>query len=173
MSDIQYGLALGFATAAHINQTRKYTGEPYVAHCSSVAKIVEQYDNDIYVLQAALLHDTVEDTSVTNDRIKLVFGERVAKLVEELTDVSKPSDGNRKVRKEIDRQHLAQSSCEAATIKLADLIDNSKSIVENDKEFAKVFLAEKEALLEVLKHGNSDLYALAAKTLNEAKEKLK
>lgn len=166
-------LALNFAQVAHKNQKRKYTNEPYVTHCISVANLVSEYDSSEHVVQAALLHDTVEDTDVTNDRIKLIFGERVAELVKELTDVSKPSDGNRKVRKEIDRQHLAKSSSEAATIKLADLIDNTNSIVEHDKEFAKVYLAEKEELLKVLTHGNEDLYALAKKTLEEAKEKLK
>jgi (p)ppGpp synthase/HD superfamily hydrolase len=56
------------------------------------------------------------------------FAKEVVALVEMLTDVSKPEDGNRAVRKEIDRQHTALASPEGKTIKLADLIDNTQSM---------------------------------------------
>ena len=50
---------------------------------------------------------------------------------------------------------------EAKTIKLADLIDNTKSIVEHDPRFAKVYLEEKRLLLEVLKDGDETLWQQA------------
>ena len=109
------------------------------------------------MLAAAWLHDVVEDTPVTLQDIEFTFGSEVAELVENLTDVSQPQDGVRRVRKEKDRQHLAKTKPEAKTIKLADLIDNTRSIAEHDQKFAKIYLAEKRLLLEVLKEGNQTL----------------
>ena len=101
--------------------------------------------------------NTVEDTATTNDDIKKEFGPRIAKLVDELTDISKPEDGNRATRKAIDRNKLAGVSADAQTIKLADLISNSKDIQKNDPKFAKVYMQEKALLLDVLTRGNSSL----------------
>mgnify|MGYP003624998870 FL=1 len=90
------------------------------------------------------------------------FGPRVASMVDDLTDVSKPEDGNRAVRKELDRQHTAKASPDAQTVKLADLISNSTSIVRDDPSFAKVYMKEKAALLEVLTEGNVILFKQAS-----------
>lgn len=165
-------LALGFATCAHRQQKRKYTGEPYVNHCASVARIVAEYTTDEAVIAASTLHDVIEDTEVTPAELRDVFGNRVALLVLEVTDASRLEDGNREVRKRIDREHLARSSPEGATIKLADLIDNTSSIVAHDKGFARSYLREKELLLEVLRHGNSDLWQRAFETLQAAQREL-
>ena len=113
------------------------------------------------MLIAALLHDVVEDTGVSEGDIRTLFGDDVATLVSGLTDVSKPEDGNRETRKRIDREHTANQSDRCKTIKLADLISNSRSIAQYDKEFAKVYMAEKKLLLEVLKGGNEVLYQTA------------
>lgn len=155
-----------FATAAHYaaHNVRKYTGEPYINHPAEVVSILKSYDCDADALIcAAWLHDVVEDTGVPLSVIDSEFGHYVASLVEQLTDVSKPSDGNRKTRKAIDRDHTSKCSAVAATIKLADLISNTRSIVERDPEFAKTYLAEKRLLLDVLRHGNDDLWQIAAK----------
>lgn len=165
-------LALGFAMCAHRNQKRKYTGEPYASHCRNVAAIVAEYTSDPAVIAAAALHDVLEDTEVTPAEMQDVFDDRVTLLVIEVTDVSRLDDGNRELRKRLDRDHLARSSPDGATIKLADLIDNTSSIVEHDKDFAKAYLREKEALLEVLKHGNVELWQRAYATLQEAQREL-
>ena len=165
-------LALGFTQCAHRQQKRKYTGEPYANHCRNVAAIVAEYTSDPAVIAAATLHDVLEDTEVTPAEMRDVFGERVTLLVIEVTDVSRLEDGNREVRKRLDKEHLAQSSPDGATIKLADLIDNSSSIVKHDKGFARAYLREKEALLEVLKHGNSALWKRAYTTLQDAQREL-
>tara|TARA_B100001094_G_scaffold251890_1_gene249809 strand:+ start:183 stop:698 length:516 start_codon:yes stop_codon:yes gene_type:complete len=154
--------ALEFATEAHKGQVRKYTGEPYIVHPIEVMGLVKQVVDDPEMQAAALLHDVVEDTPVSIKEIKDEFGPRVAALVSDLTDVSKPEDGNRAVRKELDRQHSAQASPEAQTIKLADLINNSKSIMEHDPKFAKVYMREKTALLEVLVQGHPTLHKQAS-----------
>lgn len=153
-----------FAEWSHGNagQLRKYTGEPYIVHPREVAALVRSVPHDEAMVAAAFLHDVVEDTPVSIERIRDIFGDDVASLVDQLTDVSKPSDGNRKARKEIDRQHTAKASARAKTIKLADLISNTESITAHDHEFAKVYLREKRALLEVLKEGDAVLYLIAA-----------
>jgi (p)ppGpp synthase/HD superfamily hydrolase len=162
-------MAATFAAGAHaaINHRRKYTGEPYFDHCEAVATIVSTVTADIDVIAAAFLHDVVEDTQVTNDDIRHFFEDKVARLVAEVTDVSRPEDGNRRVRKEIDRQHLAKASPEGKTIKLADLIDNSKDIIKGDPNFAKVYMREKRALLEVLVGGDPTLYAQASRIVED------
>ena len=154
-----------FAAKAHEGQKRKYTEEPYVYHPMRVAFWVATALGDPEVTAAALLHDVVEDTAVTLDDIETQFGSRVAGLVEEVTDVSNQSDGNRRVRKAIDRDHLTQASPEGQSIKLADLIDNAESISQHDPGFAKVYMREKEELLEVLTRGNEDLYRHAEEML--------
>jgi hypothetical protein len=151
--------ARAYATRAHkrIEHRRKYSDQPYDVHLEAVAKLVATVSDDAETIAAAWLHDTVEDTPATLGDIEAQFGAVVAELVEELTDVSKPGDGNRARRKEIDRQHLAQASVRAKTVKLADLIDNCRDITRHDPRFARVYLAEMGALLEVLKDGAPSL----------------
>ena len=154
-----------YATEAHqrINHSRKYNNEPYDVHLSAVAKLVASVTDDAEMIAAGWLHDTVEDTQATLEDIEEVFGQPVAELVEELTDVSKPGDGNRVLRKAIDRRHLAQASQRAKTVKLADLIDNCKDITRHDPRFARIYLAEMGSLLDVLQEGNEQLFKRAKK----------
>jgi (p)ppGpp synthase/HD superfamily hydrolase len=155
--------AAEFAAAAHarVGQLRKYTGTPYIEHPRAVADLVRGVAHTPEMLAAAWLHDTIEDTGATHEELYYAFGPVVARLVTELTDVSKPSDGNRKARKALDREHLAIASPPAKTIKLADLIDNTRSIVANDPKFARVYLEEKRLLLPFLKSGDPGLWAIA------------
>jgi hypothetical protein len=163
-----------YATEAHqrINHRRKYNNEPYHVHLSAVAKLVASVTDDEEMIAAAWLHDTVEDTQATMEDVEAEFGVQVAELVEELTDVSKPGDGNRVRRKQIDRMHLAQASKRAKTVKLADLIDNCKDITRHDPRFAQVYLAEMNSLLDVLQGGNEQLYRRAEKIHATSVEKL-
>jgi hypothetical protein len=70
-------------------------------------------------------------------------------------------------RKARDCAHSAQAPAEAQTIKLADLISNSRSIMEHDPEFARVYLEEKRLLLEVMTKGDATLMAEAKKYIME------
>lgn len=153
-----------FATKAHgsIDQRRKYTGEPYIVHPIAVAELVRSVPHTEEMVAAALLHDVVEDTPVTIGQISDVFGTEVAELVDWLTDVSKPSDGNRRVRKRKDLMHLAKAPPAAKTVKLADLIDNTLTISKYDPSFWRVYRREKDGLLEVLKEGDPVLWSTAA-----------
>ena len=150
-----------FAVKAHGPQKRKYSGDPYIVHPLEVAKIVQGVPHTNAMVAAAILHDVIEDTEASYDDVAVNFGSVVADLVDELTDVSKPEDGNRAVRKALDRAHLAKASADAQTIKLADVISNSQDIKANDPSFAKVYIEEMKALLEVLTKGDKTLYAKA------------
>ena len=157
--------AKGFAMCAHRNQRRKCEDAEYVVHCERVARLVARYTADPNVIAAAFMHDVLEDTDVTAEEMRRVFGDAVTNLVLEVTDVSRPSDGNRRVRKDKDRDHLAGSSSGGATIKLAYLIDNSGSIAAHDRGFAFIYLREADALLNVLKHGDKRLWELAQQAI--------
>lgn len=150
-----------FATKAHFGQTRKYNGVAYITHPEAVVALVRSVPHNEYTLAAAWLHDVAEDCGVSVKTLERQFGWTVANLVDWLTGVSKLSDGNRKIRKQLDLEHLAKAPAAAQTVKLADLIDNTSSIVKYDPEFAKVYLAEKRALLEVLKEGDPTLWEKA------------
>ena len=159
-----------FALQAHrsIGQRRKYTHLPYEVHLEAVAEMVASVSSDPEMIAAAWLHDAVEDTPVTLPKIREKFGAAVAHLVKELTDVSRPGDGNRAMRKALDRQHLAGASARAQTIKLADLIDNYRDICSHDPAFAKVYGKETAALLAVLKAGDERLRRLAEEVLAQS-----
>lgn len=155
-----------YAMAAHaaVGQKRKYTGEPYIVHPAEVASIVDRVEGATFdMIAAAWLHDVIEDTGCTFTDVHMAFGIDIATMVNWLTDVSRPEDGNRATRKRIDRERLASAPAEVQTIKLADLISNSKSIMQHDPEFAKVYLEEKRLLLEVLTKGDRELHAEAAR----------
>jgi len=152
-----------FASQAHrrIDHRRKYSNQPYEVHLKGVAALVSSVTNDPEVQAAAWLHDLVEDTSLTIGDIRREFGERVASLVSDLTDVSRPGDGNRAIRRAIDRLHLKDATPEAKTIKLADLMDNCRDICRHDPRFGRTYLQEMALLLNVLGEGDEPLYRRA------------
>lgn len=163
-----------FATQAHrrIDQRRKYSNQAYEVHLKAVADLVASVSDDQEMIAAAWLHDTVEDTPATLGDIEHEFGSGVAQLVADLTDVSRPGEGNRAARKAIDRAHTAQASVRAKTVKLADLTDNCRDICQHDERFARVFVVEMGALLDVLVEGDERLYKRARKTLDQCARKL-
>ena len=82
--------AIEFSSKAHDNQIRK-SGEPYVNHPIEVSKILASIKLDTASIVSGLLHDTIEDTSISLEEIKNLFGEEVADLVEGLTKINKYS----------------------------------------------------------------------------------
>ena len=79
--------AYRFAEEAHSSQTRA-SGEPYITHCVAVAAILAELRVPPVVVIAALLHDTVEDTTVSIEDITQYFGEEAAKLVDGVTKLT-------------------------------------------------------------------------------------
>lgn len=163
-----------YATEAHarINHLRKYSMEPYDVHLKNVADIVASVTDDPEVIAAAWLHDVIEDTPTSFLDIEREFGPQLADLVSEVTDVSRPSDGNRATRKSIDRAHLAGASRRGKTIKLADLIDNCQDICRQAPDFARTFLTEMASLLEVLSDGDPGLYDRATAIMHKNADNL-
>lgn len=140
--------ARNFAKERHAGQVRKYTGDPYFNHLHEVAEILSKHFTEKTMIAAAYLHDIIEDTETTLAEIELLFGKIVSGYVDGLTDISIANDGNRKFRKQIDREHLWTQCAEVQLIKCADIISNTKSIVEHDPKFSLVYLEEKTLLLD-------------------------
>lgn len=152
-----------YATKAHAacNQRRKYTLEPYIVHPAAVVEIVRSVSPIEEVLAAAWLHDTVEDTGTTLIDIQEHFGPDVATLVAMVTNPEQLPGTNRMHRKRAHFLHTANASQEAQTIKLADIIDNTREILLYDPHFARVYLIEKRIQLAGLQRGNEILKAQA------------
>lgn len=150
MSYIEAQAAI-FAAKAHGEQLRKYSGSPYIVHPQEVASILRHYGYfNPDLLAAAWLHDVVEDTTITAGEIDLYFNANVGFIVEYVTDVSRPEDGNRRRRKALDRAHAARGSAASQILKCADILSNAPSIRINDPDFFKVWSHEKIDLLTCL-----------------------
>lgn len=145
-----------FATKAHAakEQRRKYTFEPYIVHPAAVVELVRSVCSREEVLAAAWLHDTVEDTDTTIIDIEARFGSEVALLVAMVTNPKPQSGANRIERKRVHFLHTARANPTAQTIKLADIIDNTREILRYDPHFARVYLVEKRLQLAGLERGD-------------------
>ena len=153
------GKAIAFATERHEGQYRRYDNEPYINHPLRVSETVRRASLDREVIAASILHDVVEDTDTTLEEISEIFGSNVAKYVDDMTDISKPEDGNRKARLTIDFAHTAQGHPISKTIKIADVLDNLRDVYEKDPRYAQKYCREKEVLLhQSLKEGNKMLW---------------
>lgn len=158
--------AMMFAREAHKDQVRKYTGNPYVDHLAEVAGIAmsvgwhsPQIKPDNF-MAVCWLHDSIEDQGVTAPRLLGIGMPEV--VVEGVLLLSDLETGNRAERKAASRARLAAAPAWVQTIKCADLISNTSSIVKHDPKFAVTYLAEKRALLEVLTKADPRLRELAA-----------
>jgi guanosine-3',5'-bis(diphosphate) 3'-pyrophosphohydrolase len=153
--------AMMMARAVHAHQRRKYTNNPYTDHLAEVAGIVATVappELAEMMVSVAWLHDCVEDQAVTVTHLRGEFGDAVADGVRLLSDLEK---GNRAERKAMSRDRLANAPGWVQTIKCADLISNTSSIVMHDPKFAAVYLEEKRLLLAVLTSADQRLLALA------------
>jgi len=142
--------ALSMASTGHKSQYRKITNESYILHPVNVANIVFSVTDNAYIIAAALLHDTVEDCGITYYTIRYTFCTDVADWVQQVTNVSTKSDGTREKRAKMELDHLGTICDAARIIKLADIIDNTRSIPLLDPKFAKIYMAEKRQQIDVL-----------------------
>jgi (p)ppGpp synthase/HD superfamily hydrolase len=155
--------AMVFAREVHKDQRRKYTGNPYTDHLAEVAGIVATVTQEFMVppqamLATAWLHDSREDQDITGEEIENRFGVQVAVGVALLSDFE---TGNRAERKRLGRERLASAPAWVQTIKVADLISNTSSIVQHAPQFAAVYLEEKRLLLDVMTKAEPRLVAIA------------
>lgn len=169
------GMAKAFAREGHNGQERKYTGEPYVVHCAEVAELVGEAGGDAEAQAVGWMHDLIEDTHFTIPQLLAAgFPKRVCSGVMWLTDHDWPAgvQPNRRIRKQLDLERLRLAPDWVQTIKVADLISNTSSIVEHDPAFARVYLVEKHNLLNVLVDGDDALRFRAWKQLHESADLL-
>ena len=124
-------LAFNTSVDAHKNQRRK-SGEPYVFHPISVAKIVaSKIGLDATCIAAALLHDVIEDTDYDENKITEIFGKTICKIVVGLTKISKLSkDENVSLQAENFRKMLLtlNDDVRVILIKIADRLHNMQTL---------------------------------------------
>ncbi len=171
-----------FVTLKHHQQKRKYTNEPYFNHVKAVAEMADGLCKFGY--EIGLCHDLIEDTDCGGIELQEAlkrFGyaypdnEFIFKAVMELTDVYIPENFpqlNRAKRKALEADRLAKTSYEAQTVKYCDLMHNTASIVEHDKGFAKIYIAEKATILKGMNAGNPEIYAKCKRSLKRAQKLL-
>lgn len=163
---------IAFTDKAHGEQMRKYTPDRYIVHPVRVMELVREYNQEVPVLAAAVMHDVLEDTPVQKEELRDFLrtvmsdqdGERTVELVVELTDVYIKSSYpayNRRKRKDMEVERMTKTSPDAQTIKYADIIDNCREIVQHDASFARVFLRECHNLLKKMRNGDPELYRKA------------
>ncbi len=166
---------LNFAAIAHGEQ-KTPKGLPYLAHITCVAmevinaceksKIDEEKTN--LAISCALLHDVIEDTSISYDELYIKFGEEIANGVEALTKDKTLSSKQEQMRDSIER--LLTQSYEVQMIKLADRITNLGTPPKHwDNEKIKAYQKEASFILSCL--GNSNIYL--AQRLKEKIEEYK
>jgi guanosine-3',5'-bis(diphosphate) 3'-pyrophosphohydrolase len=123
--------AASFSAERHTGQLRKgVDASPYINHPLEVASILANVGGvtDVTTLVAALLHDTVEDTSASPADLESHFGREVRLLVDEVTDDKKLEKAE---RKRLQIEHTPALSVAAKQIKLGDKICNTRDVVEN------------------------------------------
>lgn len=160
--------AYQFASAAHgaKGQVRKYTGLPYISHAVNVAMLLNSVSQDkmgnVTLVSSGLLHDVLEDTALTTDDLKHFFSQLTVELVESVSNPSvKFPDLPRYERKKMDREALIGKGYGTHTLKLADVIDNSLTVVDFDPLYAQTSVAEARLLIDVLSDGDSRLLSIA------------
>lgn len=164
--------ALNLARSAHANQYR-CNGDPYIHHPMRVALMLLRFDNNTIskVLIAALLHDTIEKTEITSDKIAAQFGEYVAKLVRSVT---REHDERQSPQEKTELKYrnwleIMSSSHEVRMIKVCEDLENMvcwKSISANHPSQEKIerWLMEASSMsLPLAKTTNLEIYDVMRK----------
>lgn len=161
--------AHAFAVVAHGNQERKFTGVPYLEHLEETAQLLwvateGSASEDEYI--AALLHDVVEDTEITEQEVSQEFGQLPANLVMELT--INQADKERIGKKNYLVKSINAMTEEAFTIKLCDRLSNVIGL-ENKKipdKFVKWYMRETEYILKNINRSMTKTQKDLVKKLN-------
>ena len=155
--------AAKFAIDAHHGTERRGKGYPYSIHLMEAAEIVASITNDPELLAAAMLHDVIEDTDVTEEEIRQEFGDRVASLVAGESDPvieGKTEEETWKARKEFVIKRLAGEPKDNKIVALGDKLSNMRAIArdfdEVGDELWKIFHAPDPRLHEWHYRGLAD-----------------
>ena len=133
--------AIELATKAHEGQKRK-SGEPYIIHPLAVASILIDWGMDIDTVIAGVLHDTVEDTDVTLEKLESLFGKEVAFLVDGVTKISQARAGMQDLAEYLPqtKDNLSKlliavgQDVRVVIIKLADRLHNLQTLQHMPRE---------------------------------------
>ncbi len=126
--------AIKFAVDAHANTERRGKGFPYVIHTLEAMEIVATISSDPELLAAAALHDTVEDTAVTVEQLREVFGQRVASIVESESDKLPEGiseEDSWRSRKQIAISRIEHSDRDSKIVALGDKLSNMRAIARD------------------------------------------
>ena len=168
------------AAILHLDQKRK-DGSPYFGHLASVALIVAHYSDDPELIAAGFLHDAIEDVSkeiYSEADLLAEFGERILKIVLDLSDKSDPMSVENKIATWKERKlkyiaHMETEDLDTLLVCCADKIHNARGIVENIKregqDFYKKFHTSKA---EVLWYYDECLRIIQQRMPGEAAEEL-
>jgi (p)ppGpp synthase/HD superfamily hydrolase len=136
----------------HAGQRQKVNGHPYVEHPVLVASDVGRAGFEPEMVAAALLHDIVEDSDMTVHELRERFGERVADLVDAMTDEAVDVQPYER-RKDLHRKRVLEAGPEAAAIFAADKLNNVRALraayAEEGEEVAKRFKQPLDTKLRV------------------------
>lgn len=157
--------AADFAALKHRRQRRKDAeSSPYINHPLALARVLklEAGVDDVDVLVAAILHDTVEDTQTTVEELAREFGGEVAGIVAEVTDdkrLPKPD------RKRLQVEHAPSLSPGARRVKLADKICNLRDVLDSPPahwpmERRRAYFEWAKAVIDGLRGANPELEKL-------------
>jgi GTP pyrophosphokinase len=129
------------AEAAHKGQFRR-SGEAYIHHPIAVALILAELNLDYYCIVAAILHDCIEDTTVTKEDISMEFGEQIAHIVEGVSNLTNLefNSGSHKQAKNFQKLFFAMSKdMRVMIIKLADRLHNMRTLgaMKREKQIKK------------------------------------
>jgi len=178
MSDLNKLLAAAsFAAQKHRDQRRKGSdAEPYINHPLEVANLLANVGeiDDIDVLLAGILHDTIEDTAATREELTERFGERAAGFVLEVTDDKALP---KQVRKQLQIEHAPTLSIEAKQVKLADKISNITDITNNPPhdwslDRRREYIEWGEKVVAGLRGANPNLEKRFDETVSKARDRI-
>ena len=129
--------AIKFAVDAHADTERRGKGLPYVIHVLEALEIASTMTADQEILAAAALHDTIEDTGVTEKDLRREFGDRVASLVvwesDEAVEGCSETDSWRS-RKQAGIERLAKAPLDAKIVAMGDKLSNMRAISRDYRE---------------------------------------
>ena len=146
--------AYAFALEAHKGQTR-LSGEDYIQHPLHVAYILAELELDVVTIAAAILHDVVEDTSVTLEDIEAHFGEEITLLVDGVTKLSRIEYTSKEEQQveSLRKMFLAMAKdIRVIIIKLADRLHNMRTLSAQPKNKQKAKAKETLELFAPLAH---------------------
>jgi guanosine-3',5'-bis(diphosphate) 3'-pyrophosphohydrolase len=169
--------AAEFAARKHKGQRRKdVEAIPYINHPIAVAELLARVGEvtDLALLQAALLHDTVEDTDATPEEIEARFGKEVRLLVQEVTDDKALPQAE---RRRLQVEHASRLSQRARLLKLADKICNLSDLssvapVGWSVERKRGYMDWAESVVAGLRGAHPGLEKLFDKTVSEKRRLL-